>query len=92
MCYCRHKMQHLGRACDAPMDICMTFGGFGRFPDPPRLSPGGSTQPKAWTCCRRRQGAGLVQFGENVRAGSSFICNCCGCCCEAMIAARRFAA
>ena len=25
MCYCRHKMQHLGRACDAPMDICMTF-------------------------------------------------------------------
>jgi ferredoxin len=35
---------------------------------------------------------GLVQFGENVRQGVSFICNCCGCCCEAMIAARRFAA
>lgn len=26
MCYCRHKMQHVGKACDAPMDICMTFG------------------------------------------------------------------
>jgi len=26
MCYCRHKRQHLGLACDAPMDICMTFG------------------------------------------------------------------
>ena len=26
MCYCRHKMAHVGRACDAPMDICMTFG------------------------------------------------------------------
>ena len=25
MCYCRHKMEHLGQACDAPMDICMTF-------------------------------------------------------------------
>ena len=24
-CYCRHKMTHLGRACNAPMDICMTF-------------------------------------------------------------------
>ena len=34
----------------------------------------------------------LVQFGENVREGVNFICNCCGCCCEAMIAARRFAA
>jgi ferredoxin len=32
----------------------------------------------------------LVQFGENVRAGVNFICNCCGCCCEAMIAARKF--
>lgn len=25
MCYCRHKAQHMGTACDAPMDICMTF-------------------------------------------------------------------
>jgi hypothetical protein len=25
ICYCRHKMEHLGRACDAPQDICMTF-------------------------------------------------------------------
>ena len=25
MCYCRHKMEHLGKACNAPMDICMTF-------------------------------------------------------------------
>ena len=33
----------------------------------------------------------LVQFGENVQRRVSFICNCCGCCCEAMIAARRFA-
>ena len=33
----------------------------------------------------------LVQFGENVRERVNFICNCCGCCCEAMIAARRFA-
>jgi Pyruvate/2-oxoacid:ferredoxin oxidoreductase delta subunit len=33
----------------------------------------------------------LVQFGENVQQGVNFICNCCGCCCEAMMAARRFA-
>jgi ferredoxin len=35
-------------------------------------------------------GRGLVQFGENVRESVSFICNCCGCCCEALIAQRRF--
>jgi Pyruvate/2-oxoacid:ferredoxin oxidoreductase delta subunit len=33
----------------------------------------------------------LVQFGDNVREDVNFICNCCGCCCEAMIAARKFA-
>jgi len=32
----------------------------------------------------------LVQFGENVQDKVNFICNCCGCCCEALIAARRF--
>ena len=26
MCYCRHKREHLGRACDAPQNICLTFG------------------------------------------------------------------
>ena len=25
-CYCRHKRLHMNKACDAPLDICMTFG------------------------------------------------------------------
>jgi Na+-translocating ferredoxin:NAD+ oxidoreductase RNF subunit RnfB len=36
-------------------------------------------------------GHNLVQFGENVRQKVAFICNCCGCCCEALLAAKRFA-
>jgi ferredoxin len=32
----------------------------------------------------------LVQFGENVQERVNFICNCCGCCCEALITARKF--
>lgn len=32
----------------------------------------------------------LVQFGENIQSRVNFICNCCSCCCEAMLAARRF--
>ena len=90
LCYCRHKMQHLGRACDAPLDICMTFNstaesltrhGIARRVD---AAEGKDLLARAW-------GHGLVQFGENVRRRVNFICNCCGCCCEAMIAARRFA-
>jgi len=89
MCYCRHKMKHLGRACQAPMDICMTFNnsaaslirhGFARAVD---VSEGLDLLQQAYAC-------NLVQFGENVRRRINFICNCCRCCCEAMIAARRF--
>ena len=32
----------------------------------------------------------LVQFGENARRRVSFICNCCGCCCEALLGIKRF--
>ena len=90
-CYCRHKMQHLGKNCAAPMDICMTFNntahslikhGIARQVD---SSEGRDLLNQAIE-------NNLVQFGENVREQVSFICNCCGCCCEAMLAAKRFAA
>ena len=89
MCYCRHKMQHMDRECDAPMNICMTFNnsaaaltrqGYARLVD---VSEGMDLLQQAYE-------DDLVQFGENVRERVNFICNCCGCCCEAMIAARRF--
>ncbi len=89
-CYCRHKMTHLGRACDAPLSICMTFNtsaaslirhGHARAVD----------VSEALELLAEAREHHLVQFGENVRQGVNFICNCCGCCCEAMLAARRFA-
>ena len=89
LCYCRHKMEHAGEACDAPRDICMTFNataaslirhGYARAVD---VSEGLALLDEA-------RGRHLVQFGENIRDRVSFICNCCGCCCEAMIAQRRF--
>ncbi len=89
LCYCRHKMEHLGRACAAPMDICMTFNGTADS-----LIRHGHARPvEVSECLEMLQQAyegNLVQFGENVRESVSFICNCCGCCCEAMIAARKF--
>lgn len=89
MCYCRHKMQHLGKNCDAPMDICMTFGtvadslirhSFARRVD----------EKEGLDLLAEAYENNLVQFGENVQQEVSFICNCCGCCCEAMVAARKF--
>lgn len=90
MCYCRHKKQHLGEACDAPMEICMTFGttahslskhGYSRLID----------KNEGMDLLQIAREHNLVQFGENAQNDVSFICNCCGCCCEALTSARRFA-
>jgi len=89
-CYCRHKMMHMDKACDAPMDICMTFN-----TSAASLTKHGHARKIDKTECldllQEAYDHNLVQFGENVREEVNFICNCCGCCCEAMIAARRFA-
>ncbi|GAB6145381.1 4Fe-4S binding protein [Desulfocicer niacini] len=89
LCYCRHKMLHRNQACGAPLDICMTFNtsaaslikhGHARSVD---VVEGLDLLQTAYD-------NHLVQFGENVRERVNFICNCCGCCCEAMLAAQRF--
>jgi Pyruvate/2-oxoacid:ferredoxin oxidoreductase delta subunit len=89
MCFCRHKMQHLGQNCDAPMETCITLGdsaytlskhGYGRAID---VSEGLEILNMAYDY-------NLVQCGENVRNGSVFMCNCCGCCCEGMLAVKKF--
>ncbi|WP_420237070.1 4Fe-4S dicluster domain-containing protein [Telmatobacter bradus] len=88
-CYCRHKMQHMGKACDAPMDICMTFSGAAQS----LIKHGIARQVDAKECLDLLDQAyahNLVQFGENVQRKVSYICNCCGCCCEALLGAKRF--
>lgn len=90
MCYCRHKMSHLKRACDAPMDICMTFNDTASS----LIKKNYVKRIDSRECMDLLNKAyehNLVQFGENVQNKVNFICNCCGCCCEAMIAARKFA-
>jgi ferredoxin len=89
-CYCRHKMSHLGKECGAPLDICLTFNGTAQS-----LTKYGIARAIDEAECldllAQAVDGGLVQFGENVRESVSFICNCCGCCCEALLAAKRFA-
>jgi ferredoxin len=89
-CYCRHKMQHMGTACSAPQEICMSFNGAAYS-----LTKHGLARTAEKSEClellHQAYENNLVQFGENVRQGVSFICNCCSCCCEALLAAKRFA-
>jgi ferredoxin len=89
VCYCRHKMEHIGKNCSAPMDICMTFNG----PAESLIRHGIARKvevSEGLDLLNKAQDYNLVQLGENAQEGVSFICNCCGCCCEGLIAAKKF--
>jgi len=89
MCYCRHKREHLGKACDAPMDICMTFNNVAKS----LIRHNYARRVEASECMEllhKTYEYNLVQCGENVKNNVSFICNCCGCCCEFLVTAKKF--
>jgi len=82
-------MEHLNKACGNPLDNCMTFNSTACS----LIKYGIATQmdvQEGMNLLQQSLGHNLVQFGENVREKVAFICNCCGCCCEALLAARRF--
>ncbi|MHA1911015.1 MAG: 4Fe-4S binding protein [Candidatus Kariarchaeaceae archaeon] len=88
-CYCRHKMEHLGKACDMPQDVCLTFNNAAIT-----LAKHGIatkiTKEEAFEILDRVRELGLVQIGDNIQEGVNWICNCCGCCCEALIGYKKF--
>ena len=84
-CYCRHKAEHLGTRCDAPMEICLSINsgaeyvarrGFGRSAD----------LAEARDLLARARDLGLVQIADNVLQHPTYLCNCCGCCCGQLLA------
>jgi len=87
-CYCRHKKEHAEEACDAPQEICMTFNNTASS----LIKHGYAKEITEEECLELLDVAkshNLVQFGENVQNNVAFICNCCSCCCEALVGARR---
>jgi ferredoxin len=88
ICYCRHKMEHLGKACDNPQEVCLTFNKAAES-----LSKHGIakqiSQRQAHQILEQCMELGLVQIGDNVQEGVNWICNCCSCCCEALAAYRK---
>jgi len=87
-CYCRHKMEHMGKACDMPQDVCLTFNGSAKT-----LSKHGIakeiSKEEAMEILKKVRDLGLVQIGDNVQQGVNWICNCCSCCCEAILGYKR---
>ena len=80
LCYCRHKKEHLGEACDAPQDICLSLDVAADY-----LTRRGYARAVSNAAgldkLREARDHGLVQLSDNVRDRPAWICNCCSCCC-----------
>lgn len=83
LCACRHKASHMGKACDAPLDVCTTLypaaewiirRGLGRA----------ATVEELLEVLDRAEELGLVHNCDNVMNQPAYLCHCCSCCCVVM--------
>jgi len=80
-CYCRHEAWHLGKNCSAPIDdICMSLGIASDFLVEQGFARRASVD-ELLVVLKKAEDFGLVHIGDNVQDQTTFICNCCGCCC-----------
>jgi Na+-translocating ferredoxin:NAD+ oxidoreductase RNF subunit RnfB len=80
-CYCRHEAWHLGKNCSAPIDdICMSLGIASDFLVEQGFARRASVE-ELLNVLKKAEDLGLVHIGDNVQDQTTFICNCCGCCC-----------
>lgn len=87
-CYCRHKMEHAGGACDNPQNVCLTFNNSAKSLVKHKIAKQ-ITKEEANKILDECVKLGLVQIGDNVQEGINWICNCCSCCCEAINAYKK---
>ncbi|MFZ2958021.1 MAG: 4Fe-4S dicluster domain-containing protein [Candidatus Ozemobacteraceae bacterium] len=88
VCYCRHKMEHLGRSCGHSMNVCMSFNEVGESLTK-HMFTRAISKSEALNILESCRDEGLVQIGNNTQDNVSWMCNCCGCCCEALLAYKK---
>ncbi len=89
-CSCRHEKMHVGaKACDVPLDSCTSFGAAADYLIRNRLAKEISKNEMLELLARSRE-MGLVLNADNVQKRVSFICHCCGCCCNMLQGIKKF--
>ncbi|MGC8737991.1 MAG: ATP-binding protein [Candidatus Hydrogenedens sp.] len=87
LCACRHNNQHLGKACSAPLETCISVNGGADAMIQMQISKKITARDamKIVEECKSQQ---LVQIGDNVQQQVTYLCNCCSCCCSLLNAIR----
>lgn len=88
LCHCRHVARRTGDPCDYPEDMCLSLGGGAEY-----LIRHGQARridkARALEVLDYARTHGMVQMCDNVKQRPTYICNCCGCCCEMLEGIRK---
>jgi ferredoxin len=90
ICSCRHEKMHASeKKCDVPLETCSTFGHGTESLIRHGLAREVSKSEMLDNLARSKD-LGLVLCADNVKKDVSFICHCCGCCCNVLLGVSKF--
>ena len=90
ICSCRHEKLHVGeKKCHVPLNTCSTFGGAADYLIRHNLGKEVSKTEMLENLARSEE-LGLVLNADNVKKDITFICHCCGCCCNVLLGISKF--
>ncbi len=90
ICSCRHEKSHLGdRLCEIPLESCVSFRGAARHLVRHNMARHISKAEMHDRLVQARESK-LVINADNVRRDVSFMCLCCGCCCNVLRGISQF--
>ncbi len=90
LCSCRHEKHHLDQKhCSVPLESCTSFGTAADFLIRNRLAKEVS-KAEMFDILQLSKEHGLVLNADNEKNNVSFICQCCGCCCNLLLGINKY--
>ena len=88
-CICRKEAKIMGHGCDKLMEACMSFDMAAQYYIENGLGREISKE-EAREVLLKAEESGLVHHSSNHKDKKTFICNCCGCCCKALLHINKY--
>ncbi len=90
ICSCRHEKLHVDKKkCDVPLETCASFSNAADYLIRHNLAREVTRSEMLENLARSKE-MGLVFNADNVKNNVTFICQCCGCCCNVLTGISKF--
>lgn len=90
LCSCRHEKHHLEeKKCEVPLETCTGFGYAADYMIRNKLAREASKSEMLENLARSKE-MGLVLNADNVQQNVTYMCHCCGCCCNVLLGINKY--